>query len=157
MSSTKTRRGRQPQIILPTKPESEWCTARRLFESGKTLKEIGNITHCDSRTAKACIERNSEPGQGSTHSALDSHKNIIQNLLKSDEMKGLSIRSITQKIHKFLLKNTDLEVGERTVRYYVTKQMRADEAMPAARENGEPVKGLKTATVKTDDNDGMED
>lgn len=157
MSSTKTGRGRQPQIILPNKPESQWCTARRLFESGKSFKEIGDIIHCKDRTAKICIERNSEPGQKGTHSALDPYKNTIQDLLKSDEMKGLSIRSITQKIQKFLLKNNDLKVGERTVRYFVTERMRADEARPAVRENGEPVKGFKTACVKTEDNDGTED
>ncbi len=157
MSSTKTGRGRKPQIILPNFPESQWCTARRLFESGNSLKEIGIIIHCDSRTAKACIERNSELDQKSTRSTLDPHRNTIQNLLDSDETKGLSIRSITQKIHKYLLNNTDFRGGERTVRYYVTDLMQSDDAMHASRENGEPVKRLETACVKTEDNDGMED
>ena len=145
MDAGKPGRGRQPRFQAPDIPREKWCQARRLYEEGLTLSQIGERLHCDPRTARSCILRNSdELDQRSVPRLLDPYMEALRAFLVTDEVRRLkSVRKISMRAYGFLIANTDYPGSEKTIRALVAKQPPKDPTTPVCDEPGEDANVLR--------------
>ena len=121
MGTGKPGRGRQPRFQAPNLPREQWCRARRLYEGGLSLKQIGALLDRDPRTVKAGILRNSDVlDKRSTPHVLDPYLKTIHELLAVDEIRRLgSIRAISQRICAILQDEMGYPGSEIALRKYL--------------------------------------
>ena len=130
MGMRKPGRGRYPQFQVPDIPEEQWCEARSLLENGMTLSQISQRLHCDPRTIKACILRNSDHlDRKNMPRIMEPYEEFVRQLLSSGEFNSItSFGRISKIIYRLLKEQTDYKGSEKTVRNYLA-ELPLDELM----------------------------
>ena len=109
-----------PPLLLPDIPPSQRCDFRRDYDSGMTLKAIGQKYHCDPRTVRRCLQTNrssTELGHQMAPTKLAPYLPLLENLISKNENPPTICR-LSREITA-ALQGAGYTGSERTVRNYL--------------------------------------